>query len=492
MTDSVLHLKKGVRGTPSRTASRGTGRGGFRDRKGGSFHGRAQGSPEHGRSAQGHSNPAAGATVGSAARAAAAYCVRAVEHGRSLSEALPFNTRDLDPRDAALASEIAYGTLRHRRLLSVPLQALLEHSIPERFDAARAIILCAIYQLAFTRVPARAAVASAAGACALARCKNMTGLVNAVLRNFLRQGGRLPDPSTLPEAVAQSVPDWFWKKVREQYGEKAREIFEEENEHAPMWMRVENSRVSTEDYLGMLEKAGLHGEASPLCPSAVRLEEAEGVSELPGFNEGLASVQDLSAQLASPLLEVEEGMRVLDCCAAPGGKSAHLLDLCPSIDLTSLDVSAERLSRMQENFKRLGRSPRCLEADFATQEGARAAGGGYDRILLDAPCSGTGVIRRHPDIKWLRREKDIPALAQTQALMLDHAFDALKSGGVLLYTTCSILGEENGDQAEAFLKRHPDARPMPFRMGDEEGFMRQRLPGEDGGDGFFYARFMKA
>ena len=485
MTDSILHLKKGVRATPSKASSRGRlsrggpgrqaphGRGGF-DR------------PHHGNGASG------GGTVGSAARAAAAYCVRAVEHGASLSDALPRNTRDLDPRDAALASEIAYGTLRHRRLLSVPLQKLLLHSIPERFDAARAIILCAIYQLAFTRVPARAAVASAAGACAIMHCSNMTGLVNAVLRNFLRQGGHLPDPSTLPEAVAQSVPDWFWKKIHEQYADKASSILEEENERAPMWLRVENSKVGTDEYLKLLGEAGLHGEPSPLCPSAVMLDEAEGVMEIPGFDRGLASVQDLSAQLASPLLDVRDGMRVLDCCAAPGGKSAHIMDLCPKAELTALDVSAERIERMRQNFARLGRSPRCLVADFASEEGARAAGGGYDRVLLDAPCSGTGVIRRHPDIKWLRREKDIPALAQTQARMLDHAFAALKEGGVLLYTTCSILNEENSEQARAFMERHPDAQPLPFKIGSREGRMLQRLPGEDGGDGFFYARFRKA
>ncbi len=484
MTDSILHLKKGVRGTPSKTSSRGRFSRSGPGRQ--APHGHGFERPHHGNGVAG------GGTVGSAARAAAAYCVRAVEHGTSLSDALPRNTRDLDPRDAALASEIAYGTLRHRRLLSVPLQKLLQHSIPERFDAARAIILCAIYQLAFTRVPARAAVASAAGACSLMHCANMTGLVNAVLRNFLRQGGKLPDPATLPEAVAQSVPDWFWNKIHEQYGEKAGAIFEEENERAPMWLRVENSKVGTEEYLGMLDEAGLEGEVSPLCPSAVRLAEAEGVPEIPGFSGGFASVQDLSAQLAAPLLKPGDGMRVLDCCAAPGGKSAHLMDLCPSIKLTALDVSAERIGRMQENFERLGRSPRCLEADFASDEGAKAAGGGYDRVLLDAPCSGTGVIRRHPDIKWLRREKDIPALAQAQSRMLDHAFAALNPGGVLLYTTCSILREENSDQVQAFMERHPDAQPLPFKVGAREGATLQRLPGEDGGDGFFYARFRKA
>jgi 16S rRNA (cytosine967-C5)-methyltransferase len=477
LAESVLHLKKGVRAKPGSRPFRSFGK-----RPGGN----------RGRFNHGHSGPAGGGTIGSAARAAAAYAVRAVEHGKSLSEALPRETERLDPRDAALASEIAYGTLRHRRLLAVPLNELLEHSIPERFDAARAIILCALYQLAFTRVPARAAVASAAGACTIAHCGNMTGLVNAVLRNFLRKGGKLPDPASVPEAVAMSVPDWFWKKIREQYGDKAREIFENENEHAPMWLRVENSRISTGEYLDMLDEAGLHGEASPLCPSAVLLDEAGGVADLPGFEDGLASVQDLSAQLAAPLLCVHEGMRVLDCCAAPGGKSAHLMDLCPDVDLTALDVSEQRIGRMKENFARLGRSPKCLAADFATDEGAAAAGTGYDRVLLDAPCSGTGVIRRHPDIKWLRREKDIPELAAAQSRMLDNAFAALKSGGVLLYTTCSILREENADQAEAFLKRHPDAQPLPFSMGGEEAAWHQRLPGEDRGDGFFYARFRKA
>lgn len=482
MTDGILHLKKGLasKAAPSHASDgKSNARTHFKKHSSGVRSKASAPRPEH-------------ETIGAAPRAVAALCVRAVEHGQSLSDVLPRLTADLDPRDAALATEIIYGTLRHRRLLSVPLQSLLEHSIPERFDVARAIILCALYQLIYTRVPARAAVACAAGACRLAHCSNMTGLVNAVLRNFLRKGGKLPDFSTVSDAVRYSVPDWFYGKLSDQYDERQlRSILENENEHAPMWLRVENSRVRTADYLKMLDDADISAKASGICESAIMLDEPCDVNSLPGFADGLVSVQDLSAQLAAPLLELEGGMKVLDCCAAPGGKSAHLLDLCNTIDLICLDIDENRVERMRTNFSRLGRNPRSMIADFATDDGSRSAGKDYDRILLDAPCSGSGVIRRHPDIKWLRREKDITSLELTQSALLDNAFDALKKGGILLYTTCSILRDENICQAEEFLKRHPDASGLPFEMGGKKDFKHQRLPGEDGGDGFFYARFIK-
>ena len=428
------------------------------------------------------------APKGAASRAAAAWCVSFVEAGCSLSVLLPRLCASLDERDQAFAKEIVYGTLRNRRLLAATLNPLLNRSLSVKFSAVRGLLLCALYQLVYTRAPAHAIVSSSVAACVLCRCRHLSGMVNAVLRRFLREGGKLAGSDN--PAVNWSFPDWLYTRLQELYPEKLGEILAASNEHAPLWIRVENSKISTQDYLKLLEKQQLSAVPSALAPGALKLEHPLPAAALPGFAQGLCAVQDLAAQLAAPLLEPAQGEYILDACAAPGGKSAHLLDLCPGIRLCCADADAARLKLAEEDFKRLGRTPEIVCCDLAQNpEGLQ---GEFDKILVDAPCSGTGVIRRHPDIKWLRRQKDLEQLGSIQAALLDQAFARLKPGGMLLYTTCSILKEENQDQAEAFLRRHQDAQLRPFDLGPRSGGMLQRLPGEDGGDGFFYARFLKA
>ncbi len=434
-----------------------------------------------------------GSATGSAPRAAAAFCVNAVENGQSLNDVIPLYVKELDPRDVPLMKELTFGVLRHRRLLQNTITDLLDRSISHDHNVARDLILIGIYQLTFTRVPARAAVASTVGACTLCHVTHLTGLVNAVLRRFLREGGQLKHSDSL--AVEQSLPDWLLGKIEAAYPAQAKEIAQASNQHAPMWLRVQSSRIAPAEYIKQLEAKGIKTQLSPLYKNALRLEQAVGVDELPGFAEGLVCVQDLHAQLTAPLLELENQsytdtkQRVLDACAAPGGKSMHILDLAPDCELICADAAEKRLERLKENFARLGLNAVITQCDFAEESGK--VPGMYDRILIDAPCSGTGVIRRHPDIKWLRREKDLVTLTATQEKILGHACAKLNPGGVLVYTTCSILPEENKAQAEALLKRHPELEPLPFEYKGKKQWLLQVLPGEDGGDGFFYARFRK-
>ncbi len=427
------------------------------------------------------------AAQGSASRAAAALCVNAIEEGKSLTEALPLFTKELDDRDRAFVQEIVYGTLRHRRLLSTTVNELLDHSINQQFNVARTLIICAIYQLLFTRAPAHAVVAATVGACELCRCKKFTGLVNAVLRRFLREGAHLAHSAD--PCVEQSFPKWLYEELLKDYGNDAVEIMKYSNEHAPMFLRVENSKISTQDYLKALETFSIDAKTVEESPCTILLDSPVGVEKLPFFDKGYVAVQDLAAQLAAPLLKLEEGQRVLDTCSAPGGKSAHILDLCPNVALTCTDVDEKRLESAKVNLQRLSRTPEFLVADIANEP--NKISGTFDRILVDAPCSGTGVIRRHPDIKWLRRKKDIDVLIQTQEKILDNSFALLNKGGILVYTTCSILKKENIEQVEKFLTRHSDAQVLPFEMKGKTVETYQRLPGENGSDGFFYTRFIK-
>ncbi len=425
---------------------------------------------------------------GSHSRAAAALCVNAVEEGESLSNALPMFTKELDDRDRAFVQEIVYGTLRHKRLLSSTAAELLDRGINQRFNQVRTLIICALYQIIFTRSPAHAVVAATVGACDLIKCRKFTGVVNAVLRRFLREGAHLihsADP-----CVEHSFPKWLYEELSNDYNkEDVIEILKNSNIHPPMFLRVENSKISTDEYLKRLDEKEIDACAIEQCPSAILLTEPEHVSRLPYFEQGFVAVQDLSAQMAAPLLDLKEGMRVLDTCAAPGGKSAHILDLCENIELISCDIDEKRLEDTKRGLSRLNRSPKLLQIDASLS--LDSIEGEFDRILVDAPCSGTGVIRRHPDIKWLRRQKDIEKLVETQAKILDNAFAKLKHGGILVYTTCSILKRENIEQARSFLNRHSDARPLPFIMNGTEVENYQRIPGELNADGFFYARFIK-
>lgn len=429
--------------------------------------------------------------AGSKSRAAAALIVEAVNKGVSMSEAVPQYCAQFDSRDTAFIKEIVYGTLRHRRILMGTLKPMFDFKITERNRVVQALLITAMYQIVYMRVPAHAVVSATVSACGDIGRKSFTSTTNAILRRFLREGAKVIESDN--DAVTYSFPDWLVTRL--QYGYDAatvKKILEASNIKAPLFLRVENSKVSTEEFVEHLAKKEISSTTSKLCKSTVKLDAAANVYDIPGFSEGLCTVQDISAQLTADFLKLDKdkAMRILDCCCAPGGKTAHILDLSPKSHVTALDIEESRLEQTVSTLKRLGRLKNVeLKAMDATN--LDALEGSFDRILVDAPCSGTGVIRRHPDIKWLRRDKDIAALCEIQAKILDAAYEKLSKGGVLLYTTCSILPDENIRQVEAFLKRHSDAIQDPICLDGKEYTTLQRLPGDDDGDGFFYARFIK-
>lgn len=429
--------------------------------------------------------------AGSKSRAAAALIVEAVNKGVSMSEAVPQYCAQFDSRDTAFIKEIVYGTLRHRRILMGTLKPMFDFKITERNRVVQALLITAMYQIVYMRVPAHAVVSATVSACGDIGRKSFTSTTNAILRRFLREGAKVIESDN--DAVTYSFPDWLVTRLQDGYdAATVKKILEASNIKAPLFLRVENSKVSTEEFVEHLAKKEISSTTSKLCKSTVKLDAAANVYDIPSFSEGLCTVQDISAQLTADFLKLDKdkAMRILDCCCAPGGKTAHILDLSPKSHVTALDIEESRLEQTVSTLKRLGRLKNVeLKAMDATN--LDELDGSFDRILVDAPCSGTGVIRRHPDIKWLRRDKDIAALCEIQAKILDAAYEKLSKGGVLLYTTCSILPDENIRQVEAFLKRHSDAIQDPICLDGKEYTTLQRLPGDDDGDGFFYARFIK-
>jgi 16S rRNA (cytosine967-C5)-methyltransferase len=343
-----------------------------------------------------------------------------------------------------------------------------------------------------------------------------TGLVNAVLRRFVTERARLFGRVDADLSGRTAHPSWLVKRLTENWPEQVNRILDANNAHPPMVLRVDLTRRSREDYVSELRAAGLTAQPLSWTATAVRLDDPIALSELLGFQDGAVSVQDAGAQLAAPLLDARPGMRVLDACAAPGGKTGHLLEHTPDLaELVAVDIDAQRVERIAENLARLKRSARLVAADIR-QPTSFWDGRPFDRILLDAPCSSTGVIRRHPDIKLLRRESDIPALAKTQLEILQACFSMLARGGRLLYATCSVLPEENAAVVERFLRVEPDARlvphiidptlaslggasartpastpastPKPLLSAPTVGSWLQLLPGSEAdSDGFYYA-----
>jgi 16S rRNA (cytosine967-C5)-methyltransferase len=320
----------------------------------------------------------------------------------------------------------------------------------------------------------------------------LVGLVNALLRRATRE----PLPESDDPAIRCSHPDWLVRRLRADWPDHADAILAANNQPAPLWLRANPRQGSAAALAAALQEGGLPAECPDGVPGAVRLETPVPVDRLPGWDHGAMGVQDGAAQLAVLALEPRPGERLLDACAAPGGKAAQLAEHLGEGELLALDVDARRLGKVEELLRRLrleAPNVRVQVAD-AAQPDAWWDGRPFDAILLDAPCSATGIIRRQPDIKWHRRETDIAALAQTQRELLDALWPLLRPDGRLVYATCSVLREENEAQVAAFLSRHPDARAaqLPERFGHPSGAGRQRLPGEDGMDGFFYARLEKA
>lgn len=411
--------------------------------------------------------------------------------GRSLtqagSEVLP---RIADPRDRALTQDLCYGVLRWGPRLEALAGALLDKPLGARDTDVQCLILIGLYQLLYTRIPAHAAVAATVSVTGALRKSWARGMVNAVLRRCQRERESLLACVDADEAAALAHPRWLLDRLRVDWPQDWRRIAEANNEHPPMCLRVNRLRGTRQAYLEELQAAGFTAVPAPHTSEGLTLDRPVDVSRLPGFAEGEVSVQDAAAQQAAALLDLHAGQRVLDLCAAPGGKTAHILERGIELaGLLAVDIDAARLARVRETLDRLGLAAE-LRCAGASRVGEWWDGAPFDRILLDAPCSGTGVIRRHPDIKRLRRAEDIAALAARQRELLDAAWRTLAPGGMLLYATCSIIHEENNAQIGDFLARHGDARLRAHADADWGRmlpFGTQILPGESGMDGFFYA-----
>ena len=429
-------------------------------------------------------------------RAEAAKVVDAVtSKGRSLDIALDAAAEFPNPSDQALLRNLCYGTLRHYWKLHAWLDALLDRPMRSRDSIIESLLCIGLYQLSDTRVPDHAAVSMTVEAARLLRQPKFSSLVNAVLRNFRRKGIGESEP---PDDVARySHPAWFINQIKEDWPDHWQDILQANNERAPMWLRVNNLRNTTDEYLQQLETAiDEKHELLPGFESAIRLATPRPVAELPGFADGDASVQDAAAQLAAVWLSegASDSVRILDACAAPGGKTGHLLELAPArATLTAVDSDQQRLLRVVENLERLGLNATLVHADASKPE-EWAKDGEFDRILLDAPCSASGVIRRHPDIKMLRRKTDIAELAALQGRLLRALWSLLAPGGKLLYVTCSVLTQENEAVIDDFLQQTGDAKEDHMLPNNnirdlihDMRFGFQILPGTEGADGFYFA-----
>jgi len=424
-----------------------------------------------------------------AQRIAAAVLGRVLD-GRSLDAELAAAWRrhaGLDMRARATVQDLAYGTLRLLARFEALLDALLEK--PLKDARLRSLLLVALYQLEGTRAAPHAIVDHAVRACGTLGVSSAKGLVNAVLRNFLRRRTELEGRVQRLEAARFCYAQWWIDRLRAQYPGRYAQALEAGNRRPPLALRVNRRRADTAGYLEQLARQDIRGEACGA--SAVILDKALPAERIPGLSDGLVSVQDPAAQLAAPLLDLEDGMRVLDACAAPGGKAAHALELA-DVELTALDRDGARLERVRANLSRLGLSARVICGD-ACAPAQWWDGVPYQRILLDLPCSASGIVRRRPDIKWLRRATDVAQFAHVQSEMLEALWQLLSSGGKLLYATCSVFHEENRDQIARFLERHRDAKrlALPAVDNDTELPAGQLLPDERH-DGFFYALLQKS
>lgn len=441
-------------------------------------------------------------TSGAKVRAEAATAVDAVVRGgRSLDNALAAAERHTPLSDRALLRMLCYGTLRYHWRLAALLDRFLTRPLKSRDQIVHSLLAIGIYQLTESRVSEHAAVSLTVEAAGLLKRPKLKGLVNAVLRSYLRQRPTLADDVAAP--VRFNHPQWMIDRLREDWPARWQQILNANNDRAPMWLRVNRQKTDVAAYRERLAVAAESepGEVATVLPgveAALCLTRPWAVEDLPGFADGEVSVQDAAAQLAAPWLLADGGRHILDACAAPGGKSAHLLELAaPKATLTAIDSDPERVERIHETLLRLGLEATVLAADASKPDGQWNLRP-FDRILLDAPCSASGVIRRHPDIKHLRRRSDILALADSQLALLDALWELLEPGGTLLYVTCSVFSQENDGVIARFTERQttalvnnvlPNNNIHALMAPTSHGY--QILPGTQGLDGFYFSCLKK-
>ena len=427
-------------------------------------------------------------------RLAAAKALTAVLNGKaSLNSSLPLQLDKVEVRDRGLTQDLAFGTARWQPRLSALANKLLQKPFKAADADVEALLLVGLYQLLYTRIPAHAAIGETVGCADKLKKPWAKGLLNAVLRNAQRESEALLAELEHDPVVRTAHPRWLQKSLKAFWPQQWEAICAANNAHPPMILRVNRRHHSRDAYLQLLIEAGIEAQPCAFSQDGIVLAEACDVRNLPGFAEGWISVQDEAAQLAADLLDLAPGQRVLDACCAPGGKTCHILEVEPQLaGVVAVDLEAKRLVRVRENLERLG-----LSAELIAADGRETAtwwdGKPFQRILLDAPCSATGVIRRHPDIKLTRQPDDIPALAALQGELLDAMWPTLEVGGILLYATCSTLPTENTEVIEAFLARTPGARELDIagEFGIKQPHGRQLLAQEGGHDGFYYAKLIK-
>ncbi|MDX2368089.1 MAG: 16S rRNA (cytosine(967)-C(5))-methyltransferase RsmB [Colwellia sp.] len=425
---------------------------------------------------------------------AAKCCYSVIDQGRSLSDELPKQQDKAALKDKGLLQEICYGVLRYLPELEHDVRALMQKPLTGKQRVFHFLLLVGVYQIKYMRIPDHAAVSETVAATGALKNRQMKALVNGVLRNFVRASETLKKQEALPASIEYNHPSWFIKKIQQGYPTKWQQILAANQQKPPMWLRVNQQHHTSTEYQNLLTTAGIDVNTIEPLSHAIELTRPTDVTKLPGFDQGWISVQDGAAQQAARLINCQRGDVVLDCCAAPGGKTCHMLEQTSDIaSMTAIDVEAGRLVRVEENLTRLGLKAKVIAADAANSK-TWWDGQQFDRILLDAPCSGTGVIRRHPDIKWLRKASDIDALVTLQQQILKETWSLLKPGGTLLYATCSILPQENSEQIKHFLKNNIDAELLSIDSNDEpekEFIGWQLLPGEKNMDGFYYAKLLK-
>jgi len=435
-------------------------------------------------------------TAGIGARAEAARALAQVLHrGRSLRDLLPAaDSRLPDSRDRALLRALLRATLRTVYRQRAVLARLMEKPLTARAAETEAVLLVGFAQIEAAIGPDYAAVAGAVDAARALGQVRHAGLVNAVLRRYLRERETLLAGLPDDEQVRSNHPRWLLETLRRDWPDHWRVVLEGNDRESPIWLRVRANDPGRAAYLDRLRSSGIEAEPHPGLPDALRLDSALDPGSLPGVAEGQVHVQDGAAQLCADLLALAPGLRVLDACAAPGGKALHAIEREPRLELTALERDPERAGQMTRRFARIAPAIAVRAAD-ATDPRGWWDGVPYDRILLDAPCSATGVIRRHPEIRVLRRADDLPAQVQAQARLLDALWPMLAPGGRLVYATCSVLRDENDRQITRWLARTGDARALdllPAWFGVPLAVGRQNLPGMGALDGFYYAVVEKA
>jgi len=416
-----------------------------------------------------------------------------IEEGKSLNAvASQINEKLDEAKDRSFTRELVFGVLRWQPRLEFIMSQLLAKPLKVKDRDVACVLLVGFYQVLFMRVPDHAAVSESVKLTQKLKKGWAKNLVNGVLRQLIREQEDLSSKVNSDSSALFAHPDWLIIKIKKDWPQHWQQILDSNNRQAPMALRVNRQKQSVSDYQQRLKDCDISASSISLAPDALLLDKPCDVSLLPGFESGAVSVQDLAAQQAASLLQLEDGCTVLDACAAPGGKTAHIVESNSSAQVTALDVSADRTKMIEQTLNRLGLQANIICADAAEPE-QWWDGQLFDRILLDAPCSATGVIRRNPDIKIHRTLEDVQQVVHNQCKLLETLWPMLKPGGILLYATCSILKDENESQILSFLAANDDAVEFEFESdwGNNERVGKQVLPGDNDMDGFYYARIQK-